>query len=49
MTDAQLEALRQRNAERAQKAIARLGTRWLLHPANAAKRVEPKQPVLPQK
>jgi hypothetical protein len=42
--------LQQRNAERARAAIARMGTRWALHPANAPLAAQPRRraPDTPQ-
>lgn len=38
MSDDALEALRQRNAQRAQQAIHQLGQRWVLHRAHQPER-----------
>jgi hypothetical protein len=58
LTDADLEAMRIRNAERAAQAVKQMGNRYVCHPANIMKkdpqranftpaRIEPTQGVLP--
>lgn len=46
ITDEEIEALRQRDAERARKAIARMGKRYTCRPANAPRRSTPPRPLL---
>jgi hypothetical protein len=40
MTVADLPALRERNEERLNAAKEKLGTKWLLHPQNAARKMK---------
>lgn len=44
--DDDLQALAERNAQRAKEAIRALGTRYLLHPANAEQRKTTPSPIL---
>ncbi len=38
LSDADIQALRERNEERARRAAAALGTRFVYHPSNQARR-----------
>jgi len=40
MTDAQLEAMRQRNEEAIQKRIEEMGSNWVLHPSHHVQRLD---------
>lgn len=42
----QLQQLQKRNEERVKEVIAKLGTKYLCHPANRVKKVERKQSTL---
>ena len=43
MSVADLPALRKRNEARLQECKERMGAKWLLHPANAARKARPEE------
>lgn len=45
-SDAETEALRQRNLQRAREAIEKLGRKYACHPVNAPRKLAPATPLL---